>query len=113
LLPLLSLLISSSSAFKCLQGIDQTSNLVDCNSFCFSEYGITGKSPSLLKRGCSREMSVHEKLLYLVKFQVMPEERECTESGLVHLSPLNGRTRRERICCDYHECNGLRNEMDS
>lgn len=94
LLLLFSLLISSSSAFKCLQGIGESSKLVECSSFCYSvhssclslfdrnhlkEFGVANKSSSLLKRGCSREMTVHDKLIYMVKFQMKPEDRECTE----------------------------------
>ncbi|KAF8371101.1 hypothetical protein PRIPAC_77530 [Pristionchus pacificus] len=113
LLLLFSLLISSSSAFKCLQGIGESSKLVECSSFCYSEFGVANKSSSLLKRGCSREMTVHDKLIYMVKFQMKPEDRECTENGISHISPLNRNTRRERICCDYNKCNGLRKEMEA
>lgn len=36
LLLLFSLLISSTSAFQCLQGIGELSKLVECSSFCYS-----------------------------------------------------------------------------
>ncbi|GMS95491.1 hypothetical protein PENTCL1PPCAC_17666, partial [Pristionchus entomophagus] len=112
-LPLLfSLLLSSSTAFQCLHGINKSSTVIECNTFCYSEFGVTSHSSALLNRGCSRERPIHEKLIYLVKFQVMLEDKECSENGIFHISPLNRSLRRERICCNYQKCNGLRKEMD-